>query len=221
MKEQTGMKSAESMFKHPVEHRIKKKSKVWVCDHCKEKGHIRPYCFKLQGEFLHFHQKMSKNLRNTKTGLIAHTSLRASSKEDWYFDSGCSRHMTGVETYLEDVRPYVTSYVTFGDGAKGKIIGIGNLIKHGLPRLDDVLLVRGLTANLISISQLCDLGLRVNFTKPKCQISDEKGEVLMRGTRSKDNCYMWVSQEESFISTCLLSKEEEIKLWHQRLDICI
>jgi len=48
-------------------------------------------------------------------------------------------------------------------------------------------------------------------------VSGEKGEVLMRGTRSKDSFYLWVSQEESFISTCLLSKEEEIKLWHQRL----
>jgi hypothetical protein len=177
MNEQTGMKSAESMFKHSEEHQTKKKSKVWVCDYCREKGHIRPYCFKLQGEFMHFQQNLSKNgwnHRNTKTGLIAHTSLRASSKEDGYFDSGCSKHMTGVETYLEDVRPYVTSYVTFGDGAKGNIVGIGNLTKHGLPRLDDVLLVRGLNANLISISQLCDLGLSVNFTKPECQISYKK-----------------------------------------------
>ena len=39
----------------------------------------------------------------------------------------------------------------------------------------------------------------------------------MRGKRSKDNFYLWVSQEEAFISTCLLSKKEEIKLWHQRL----
>jgi len=113
--------------------------------------------------------------------------------------------MTGVDKYLEDMRPYATSYVTFGDGAKGKIVGIGNLTKQGLPRLDDVLLVKGLTANLISISQLCDVGLQGNFTKPECQISDEKGEVLMRGTRSKDNCYLWVSQEEAFITTCLLS----------------
>jgi len=95
--------------------------------------------------------------------------------------------MTGVDKYLEDVRPYATSYVSFGDGAKGKFVGIGNLIKQGLPRLDDVLLVKGLTAQLISISHLCDLGLQVKFTKPECQISDEKGEVLMRGTRSKDN----------------------------------
>jgi hypothetical protein len=129
--EQTRMKSAESMFKHSEEHPTKKKSKIWVCDHCREKGHIRPYCFKLKGEFKYFQQNLSRNgwnHRNTKAGLIAHTSLRASSKEDWYFDSGCSRHMTGVETYLDDVRPYVTSYVTFGDGAKGKIVGIGNLI---------------------------------------------------------------------------------------------
>jgi len=98
--------------------------------------------------------------------------------------------MTGVDKYLEDASPYATSYVTFGDGARGKIVGIVNLIKQGLPRLDDVLIVKGLTANLISISQLCDLGLLVNFTKPECKISDEKGEVLMRGTRSKDNCYL-------------------------------
>jgi len=55
--------------------------------------------------------------------MIAHTSLRVSSKEDWYFDNECSRHMTGVDNFLEDVKPYVSSYVTFGDGAKGKILG--------------------------------------------------------------------------------------------------
>jgi len=52
--------------------------------------------------------------------------------------------MTEVDKYLED--------------AKGKILGIGKLIKHGMPRLDNVLLVKGLTAR-ISISQLCDQGL--------------------------------------------------------------
>jgi len=45
----------------------------------------------------------------------------------------------------------------------------------------------------------------------------QKGEVLMKGTRSKDNCYLWVSQEEAHLTTCLMSKEEEVKLWHQKL----
>jgi len=124
----------------------------------------------LHGQSKQLHQKPPKKKwipRNVNSGLIAHT-LRAFSKEDWYFDSGCSRGITGIDKYLEDVRPYTSNYVTFGDGAKGKIIGIGNLIKHGLSRLDNVLLVKELIANLISISQLCDQGLEVNFSKPEC-----------------------------------------------------
>ncbi|MCI16681.1 gag-pol polyprotein, partial [Trifolium medium] len=137
--------------------------------------------------------------------LIAHTSFRASSREDWYFDSGCSRHMTGVEKNLVDLKSYSTSFVTFGDGAKGEIKGIGKLINSGLPKLDNVLLVKGLTANLISISQLCDQGMKVNFTKSECLVTDDKGDVLMKGVRSKDNFYLWVSPEESHLSTCLIS----------------
>jgi len=124
-------------------------------------GHIRPYCLKLHGQSKQSQQKPPKKKwipRCANTRLIAHTSIRASYKGDCYFDSGCSGHMTGVDKYLEDVRPYASSYVTFGDGSKGKILGIGNLIKHGLPRLDNVILVKGLTASLISISQLCDQG---------------------------------------------------------------
>ena len=80
-----------------------------------------------------------------------------------------------------------------------------------------MLLVEGLTANLISISQLCDQGYRVRFSKEECQVISENKETVMRGVRSKDNCYMWMSQEECQLSRCLLSKEDEVKLWHQKL----
>ncbi|MCI86594.1 gag-pol polyprotein, partial [Trifolium medium] len=62
--------------------------------------------------------------------------------------------MTGVEKFLVDIKSYSTSFVTFGDGAKGETKGVGKLANNGLPKLDNVLLVKGLTANLISISQL-------------------------------------------------------------------
>ncbi|CAJ2665853.1 unnamed protein product [Trifolium pratense] len=210
----------------------------WRCHHCGKKGHIRPYCYKLYGypseapqesdPFItktRMEWKQKDDVINTKEytaessgkGLIAHTSLRASSKEDWYFDSGCSRHMTGVEKYLKEVKSYATSFVTFGDGAKGEIRGIGRLIDHGLPKLENVLLVKGLTANLISISQLCDQGMKVNFTKNECLVSNNEGDILMRGIRSKDNCYLWIPLEEGNVSTCFLTKNEEVKLWHQKL----
>ena len=88
---------------------------------------------------------------------IAYTSLSASTGSDWYFDSGCSRHMTGDHTFLTNVKPYSNCHVTFGDGVKAKIVGKGKLNYPGMSCLTDALLVEGLTANLISISQLCDL----------------------------------------------------------------
>ena len=108
--------------------------------------------------------------------------------------------MTEIKNFLEDLKAYSSSFVTFGDGAKGKIKGIGKLVRYGSPCMDDVLLVEGLTANLISISQLCDQGLSVNFSKSECLVMGSNQQVLMRGTTSKDNCYMWVSQEKSHIS---------------------
>jgi len=88
---------------------------------------------------------------------------------------------------------------------------------YRLPRLDNVLMIKGLTANLISICQLCDHGLKVNFTKLECLVTDEKNDVFMRGVRSKDNCYLWVPQETAIFFICLLTKEEEVKMWHQKL----
>jgi hypothetical protein len=227
--------TVKPMLKHSPKHHAstpRRRSRRWVCHHCGRKGHIRPFCFKLHGYPKWYQQGESEQPKpkapqtkkewkpkSEEASLIAHTSLRVSSREDWYFDSGCSRHMTGVDKFLVDVKSYATSFVTFGDGAKGEIIGIGNLINNGLPRLNNVLLVRGLNANLISISQLCDQGMKVNFTQSECEITNEEGEILMRGTKSKDNCYLWVPQnEEAHLSSCLLSTEDEIKLWHQKHD---
>lgn len=124
--------------------------------------------------------------------------------------------MKGVKKYLVDIKSYSTSSVTFGDGTKSEIKGVGKLVCTGLHRLDDVLLVKGLIANLINISQLYDQGLKVDFTKSECLVTNEKNDVLVRGARSKYNCYLWVPQETTS-STCLISKEDEVKLWHQKL----
>jgi len=57
----------------------------------------------------------------------------------------------------------------------------------------------------------------VNFSKSECLVTNRKGEVVMKGARSKDNCYVWVPLEEAHMFTCLVSKEEEVKFWHQKL----
>ncbi|KAK2417459.1 putative mitochondrial protein [Trifolium repens] len=231
-------KSSAHQRQRPFAHQRpnnQRRYRRWVCHHCGKRGHIRPFCYKLYGYPNQEHkpnmvqeesvvkkmwrpkEESAELPKEENVGLIAHTSLRASSREDWYFDSGCSRHMTGEEKYLMNVRSYKASSVTFGDGAKGEIVGIGDLINHGQPNLENVLLVKGLTANLISISQLCDQGMKVNFTKSECLVNNEEGQLVLRGTRSKDNCYLWMPQEEALTSTCLVTTEDEVQLWHQKM----
>nr|GEV46588.1 hypothetical protein [Tanacetum cinerariifolium] len=49
-------------------------------------------------------------------------------KDQGYFDSGCSKHMTGNISYLTDFKEHDGGYVAFGVGAKGgKITGKGTI----------------------------------------------------------------------------------------------
>lgn len=120
----------EMMLPHPAPHQRhthKKKSTAIKCHYCGKNGHKKSSCYKLYGypkkksqsqtRAYHAKAKVKKEWkpRVKEAAHIAHTSLIASSREDWYFDSGCSRHMTGVEKYLKDIESYTTSYVTFGD----------------------------------------------------------------------------------------------------------
>jgi len=130
-------------------------------------------------------------------GLMTHTSLKALLKEDWIFDNGCSRHMTGVNKFLDTVKPYTNNHVTFGNGTEEKILWIGNLNNDELPKLDNVMWVKGLTSILISISQLCEQGMDVNINKSECLVTNEKGEVLMRGIKTKENFNIFVPQGKS------------------------
>ncbi|XP_031116547.1 uncharacterized protein LOC116020206 [Ipomoea triloba] len=100
-------------------------------------------------------------------------------KSQWYFDSGSSRYMTGNVSHLSSVISHSGS-VIFGDGQKRKINGRGTLSVLGLPHLDDVLLVQGLKANPISISQLCDQNWNVSFNKGQCQVLDKANHIVMK-----------------------------------------
>ncbi|RVW75047.1 hypothetical protein CK203_056003 [Vitis vinifera] len=52
---------------------------------------------------------------------------KGSKKDKWFLDSGCSRHMTGNESKFAFLTKRKGGYFTFGDNAKGRIIGQGNI----------------------------------------------------------------------------------------------
>ncbi|XP_073270460.1 uncharacterized protein [Primulina huaijiensis] len=179
----------------------KKRKRRYVCHYCFKSGHIRPYRFKLLDDCMNRKSsqmllRMLSNIsRNTsyhrptvrqiwvpkvKTHCnVVYTSLRTNTAGHWYFDSGSSRHMTGSREHLTDYVEQICGRVTYGGGAKGKIVGKGTLNVEGLPKLHNVLHVEGLNSNLISISQLCDNNLLVKFDKHKCEVFDEANICIM------------------------------------------
>ena len=91
----------------------------------------------------------------------------------WYIDSGCSRHMTGQESQSKSLKFKEGGEVAFGGNGKGKIIGIGNIGNSTSNCIENVLLVKSLKHNLLSISQLCDRGYKVNFKASHCAVIDK------------------------------------------------
>ncbi|KAJ9538067.1 hypothetical protein OSB04_030800 [Centaurea solstitialis] len=62
----------------------------------------------------------------------------------WHVDSGCSRHMTGIMSLLEDFKKFEGGHVAFGDNPNGgKISGKGKVSK-GKMTFDDVYFVEQL-----------------------------------------------------------------------------
>ena len=145
--------------------------------------------------------------------LFVHTSLKVFDSCLWYLDSGCSRHMTGDKTLLKSFKEKVGDYVTFGDGSYAQVLGKRTIKKPGLPLLKDVLYIKGLKANLLSITQICDEDFIVQFTKKGCIIIDEEGIHVLEGNRTTDNCYRVVPTAPiSCRSACV----DMLELWHHR-----
>ena len=115
---------------------------------------------------------------------LCYTTLAALKARDsclWYLDSGCSRHMTGNKGLFKTLFEGKIGTVTFGYGSKSIIRGIGTMVIPGLPIFKVVWYVDGLKANLLSISQICDNGLNVVFTKYECEILDGGGDCMYVG----------------------------------------
>ena len=86
--------------------------------------------------------------------LYVHTALKVFNSCLWYLESGCSRHMTGDKSLFKSLKEMEDGYVTFGDGSHSQVLRKGNVEIPRLPLLIDVLYIKGIKANLLSITQI-------------------------------------------------------------------
>ena len=112
--------------------------------------------------------------------------------------------------------------VTFGDNHKGRIISIDKIKITLSTFIENILLVEKLKHNLLSISQLCDVGFNINFETSMCIVAnplDSNSKFI--GHRLK-NIYV-VDLDDLALSSnaSLVAMDEKSKdlslIWHRRL----
>ncbi|GJZ76108.1 retrovirus-related pol polyprotein from transposon TNT 1-94, partial [Tanacetum coccineum] len=137
-------------------------------------------------------------------------------KPIWYLDNGCSRHMTGVKSYLHKYVQYPGPKVVFGDDSTCTTEGYGSIQCNGIV-FTKVAFVNGLKYNLISISQLCDAKYIVQFDEKKGAIFNSNKEVIIVAPRVRD-VYV-LDMTSSAQESCFFAKASDNLnwIWHKRL----
>ena len=79
--------------------------------------------------------------------------------------------------------------------------------------MKDVLYIKGMKENLLSITQICDEDFLVQFSKKGCIIIDEEGIQVLKGNRTTDNCYGVVPMAPI---SCRSAHVDMLELWHHR-----
>ena len=100
--------------------------------------------------------------------------------------------------------------MTFGDNSKGHIIGVDKIQIIPSTFIENVLYVRGLKHNLISISQLCDIGHKVLFESLLCIVIDPIDNCIAFIGNRQGNVYMIDLNEVSINNHCLVATQTNI-----------
>jgi hypothetical protein len=111
-----------------------------------------------------------------------------------------------------------TEKIAFGRNGDGTVVGLRKIAISTNHSITDVYFVESLDYNLLSISQLCEMGYNCLFT-------DEGVTVFRRGDDSvafkgelKGRLYLVdFSSKEAQLDTCLLAKSSLDWIWHRRL----
>lgn len=125
--------------------------------------------------------------------------------------------MTGERCLFQSLQPRTGGTVTVRENQKGMIVGVGKIGIPPYPSIDNVLYVKGLKHNMLSISQLCDSGYDVAFIKGECIVKNSDGSLLFIAKRQGNLYKIKLGELSSQNVSYLVSVKENNWLWHKKL----
>jgi hypothetical protein len=132
-------------------------------------------------------------------------------------DSGCTNHMTGERRMFTSLEKndYKNDCIMFGDNSQGQVLDFGKIAITTEHSISKVLLIESLDYNLLSVSQLCEIGYNCLFTNKGVtifRISD--GSLAFKGVLRGKLYLVDFIPKELELDRCLIDKTNMGWLWH-------
>jgi len=97
--------------------------------------------------------------------------------------------------------------ITFGDNSKGSVVGLGKVAISLDHSISNVLHVDSLKYNLLSVSQLCEMGFDCLFTDVGVEVSKREDSSIIFIGKLKNKLYLVdFSKSKAKLETCLMAK---------------
>ena len=110
---------------------------------------------------------------------------------------------------------HLNKNIVFGDNSKGDVIRLGKVtitLKHSIT---NVLYVDSLSYNLLSVSQLCEMGYNCLFLDKGVEVFRRKDSSIVFTGQLKNKFYLVnFKQSKAKLETCLVAKSSMGWLWH-------
>jgi hypothetical protein len=108
--------------------------------------------------------------------------------------------------------------IIFRDGNQGKVKGLGKIVISSEHSISNVFLVESLGYNLLSVSQLCNMGYNCLFTNVDVSVFRRSdGSLAFKGVLGDKLYLVDFLKEEANLDACLIDKASMGWLWHCRL----
>jgi hypothetical protein len=108
--------------------------------------------------------------------------------------------------------------IIFGDGNQDKVKGLGKIAITSEHSISNVFLVESLGYNLLSVSQLCNMGYNCLFTNVDVSVFRRcDGSLPFKGVLDDKLYLVYFSKENADLDACLIANTNMGWLWHRHL----